>query len=136
MDLTRKTDFFEGWSLSKFSNLGLVLGMALDFFFNRVAKAIKTTSQKVRRDNSYVWKINRKKYGRGWKGAKKHILKSIKIFSPNELSFTSPVFDFFHKSSSNTIIILLPHDKKSNKKIKNLLSTLKIVASKSGQIIE
>ena len=30
-ELTRKTDFFEGWSWLKFNNLSLVLSMALNF---------------------------------------------------------------------------------------------------------
>ena len=135
MDLTRKTDFFEGWSLSKFSNLGLVLGMALDFFLTEWQKQLKLQVRKLGGTIPTFGRLTGKNMAGGGK-EQKNILKSIKIFSPNELSFTSPVFDFFHKSSSNTIIILLPHDKKSNKKIKNLLSTLKIVASKSGQIIE
>ena len=32
MDLTRKTDFFEGWAWFKFNNLKTVLGMALKFY--------------------------------------------------------------------------------------------------------
>lgn len=39
MDLVRKTDFFEGWSWFKFTNLRLVPGIALKFY-NSVAKGL------------------------------------------------------------------------------------------------
>ena len=40
MDLTRKTTFFKEWSLFKFNNLGLALGMTLKLY-NNVAKGSK-----------------------------------------------------------------------------------------------
>ena len=32
LDLTKKNTFFEGWSWFKFNNLGLALGIALEFY--------------------------------------------------------------------------------------------------------
>ena len=43
--MTRKTAFFEGWSWSKFNNLGLALGTNLKFYTN-VAKGLKLKVRK------------------------------------------------------------------------------------------
>ena len=45
MDLTRKTNFFEGCSWSNFNNLGLGQGMALEFYTN-VTKGLKLKIRK------------------------------------------------------------------------------------------
>ena len=44
-DLTRKPAFFEGWSLFKFNNLGLPLGMNLKFYTS-VAEGLKLKFRK------------------------------------------------------------------------------------------
>ena len=44
-DLSRKRDFFEGWSWVRFYNLGLVLGVALKFY-SSVAKELKLRVRK------------------------------------------------------------------------------------------
>ena len=43
--MTRKTAFFEGWSWSKFNNLGLALGTNLKFYTD-VAKGLKLKVRK------------------------------------------------------------------------------------------
>ena len=43
--MTRRTNFFEGYSWVKFNNLGLALGMALDFYTS-VAKGLKLKVRK------------------------------------------------------------------------------------------
>ena len=43
--MTRKTAFFEGWSWFKFNNLGLALGMKLEFYTS-VAKGFKRKARK------------------------------------------------------------------------------------------
>ena len=43
--MTRRTNFFEGYSWVKFNNLGLALGMALDFYTS-VAKGLKLKVKK------------------------------------------------------------------------------------------
>ena len=45
MDLTWKTNFFEGYSWFQFNNLGLALGMALKFYIS-VAKGLKLKARK------------------------------------------------------------------------------------------
>ena len=47
MDLTRKTDIFEEWSLSKLNNLGLVLVMALKIY-SSIEKGLKLKVRKFR----------------------------------------------------------------------------------------
>ena len=46
MGLTRKTDFFEGWSWFKFNNLRLVLGITLKFY-SCVEKRVKLKVKSV-----------------------------------------------------------------------------------------
>ena len=43
--MTRKNTFFEGWSWFEFNNLGLALGMALEFYTS-VAKGLKLNVRK------------------------------------------------------------------------------------------
>ena len=62
MDLTRKNTFFEGWSLIKFNNLELVLGMALKFY-SSIVKGLKLKVRKVW-GYSYVCRSYREKAGR------------------------------------------------------------------------
>ena len=44
-ELTRKSNFFKGWSWFKFNNLEVALGMALEFYTS-VAKALKPEVRK------------------------------------------------------------------------------------------
>ena len=62
--MTRKNNFFEGWSWLKFNNLELALGMALKFY-TKHGERVKTKSQKVWRVNSYSWRSYRGKAGGG-----------------------------------------------------------------------
>ena len=55
MDLTRKTDFFEGWSWFKFSNLGLELLYGLSIL-QQCGKIAKSMNQKVLRVNFSFWR--------------------------------------------------------------------------------
>ena len=65
-DLTRKTDFFEGWSWFKSNNLGLALGSEIS---HQCGKRVKTKSQKVFAANSYICRSYRGKTGRGRGGS-------------------------------------------------------------------
>ena len=99
MDLTRKTDFFEGWSLSKFSNLGLVLGMALDFFLTEWQKQLKLQVRKLGGTIPTFGRLTGKNMAGGGKEQKNIFLKASRFFHPLNFlllhrfltSFTSPL---------------------------------------------
>ena len=63
-EFDQKNTFFEGWSWFKFNNLGLALGIALEFFAG-LAKGLKLKVRKLWGGNSYVRRSYRGKTGRG-----------------------------------------------------------------------
>ena len=62
--LTRKPNFFEGYSWFRFYNLGLALGIVLKYL-QQCGKRVKTKLQKVFEASSYVCRNYRRKTGRG-----------------------------------------------------------------------
>ena len=83
--MTRKTNFFEGWSWFQFNNLGLALGKNVKLY-TRVAKGLKLKVRKFLELNPTFAEATGGKLVR-WEGA----------FCLNRVKITKPklIYDFF-----------------------------------------
>ena len=100
LHLTQKNTFFEGWSWFKFNNLGLALGIALEFYTG-LGKGLKLKVRKLWGSNSYVRRSYRWKTGRGaWRRLKISIVDFEQVKFWIELSAYKVKWLYQNKTNS------------------------------------